>query len=185
MSITRTFYSTDEAERNALEKIANLAGITLQMDSSESTKLVICQNDDIVKTFTTLDDITAYLQKFLVDYDDITAAEIVNEAKLERMNLSSYDNAIMRSLDARQVSYHTLEHEAIVTAEDLVAAVMLDAGCAHTKNLLLKDKKHGLFLVILNAHNEDSTSINGSKVSKILASKLSLAGKVRFEFYKM
>ena len=62
--------------------------------------------------------------------------------------LSVVDNDIVRKLNELGVKYDIINHDAIVTAEDLVANVKLgDATMVHTKNLFLKDKKHGLFLI--------------------------------------
>lgn len=91
--------------------------------------------------------------------------------------LSVVDNDVVRKLNELGVKYDIINHDAIVTAEDLVANVKLDdATMVHTKNLFLKDKKHGLFLVCLNAHS--GNEINGSKVSKIIGKALGLTGKV-------
>lgn len=81
------------------------------------------------------------------------------------------DNAIIQKLTEFGLVHDTYSHVACMTAEELVSNVPLaSAKETHTKNLLLKDKKHGLFLVT----HATSTTFN----TKQLGTLLNLQGKV-------
>ncbi|KAL7565933.1 hypothetical protein ACA910_008394 [Epithemia clementina (nom. ined.)] len=81
-------------------------------------------------------------------------------------------NPILQKLQASGLSYELYDHVRCVTAEELIANVPVnyDGGETHTKNLFLRDKKHGHFLVTLHAHNTTFST-------KQLAQLLKLSGK--------
>lgn len=81
-------------------------------------------------------------------------------------------NPILALLDEYKIEYTRYDHETCMTAEELVEKVPLsstDDHESHTKNLLFKDKKHGLFLVTC----KPTTVVN----TKTLGGLLGLAGK--------
>lgn len=85
-------------------------------------------------------------------------------------NVPVGDNVILQALESHGIDFTAYEHEACSTAEDLVAKVKLPSEKhSHTKNLFLRDKKHGLFLVSVRPNADTST--------KNLAKALQLAGK--------
>jgi prolyl-tRNA synthetase len=79
------------------------------------------------------------------------------------------DNAIVQKLAALSISHNTYSHTLSVTADDLLKNVPLPAGETHTKNVLFKDKKHGMFLVSVRPDSDVNT--------KTLAKDLKLEGK--------
>lgn len=83
-------------------------------------------------------------------------------------------NPIIQRLDALSIPHATYSHAPSTTAEELVANVPLPGGPdggseTHTKNLLFKDKKHGLILV--------SACTDAEVDTKELAKMLKLEGK--------
>ena len=70
-------------------------------------------------------------------------------------------------LSELKISPPTKEHAAVETVEALVAAVP-DMGCSFSKNLLIKDKKAGLYLVVV--------TVDRKVDMKVLAGKLGLSG---------
>ena len=81
------------------------------------------------------------------------------------------DNSLVQKLAGFGLEYSVYSHTPCMTAEELVANVPLASPKeTHTKNLLFKDKKHGLFLV---THATAST-FN----TKQLGELLNLQGKV-------
>ena len=80
------------------------------------------------------------------------------------------DNAIVQKLVDLKLEHSVYMHELCVTAEELVAKVPLPSDDeTHTKNLFLKDKKHGNFLITLHP----DTKVN----TKDLGNMLNLSGK--------
>ena len=80
-------------------------------------------------------------------------------------------NSILKALKDASIPVFAYEHKLSVTAEELVENVPLPANQSHTKNLLFKDKKHGMFLVTaLPTSNTNNT--------KFLGKALKLEGKV-------
>ena len=80
------------------------------------------------------------------------------------------DNAIVQRLVDLKLEHSIYMHELCVTAEELVAKVPLPSDDeTHTKNLFLKDKKHGNFLITLHP----DTKVN----TKDLGTMLKLSGK--------
>jgi len=85
----------------------------------------------------------------------------------------SSTNTILLALTKASIPHYAYVHTKSNTAEELVANVPLPSiDHVHTKNLLFKDKKHGLFLVTTTA------SASGADVSKAL-SKI-VEGKANF-----
>ena len=80
------------------------------------------------------------------------------------------NNPILVKLQELGVVFELYDHVLCQTAEDLVANVPVPAGETHTKNLFLRDKKHGHFLVTV----DPTSAVN----TKELGSKLGLQGKV-------
>merc|ERR1711935_1144585 len=56
-------------------------------------------------------------------------------------------NTIIQKLTSLSIPHTTYLHPTSTTAEELVTNVPLPPTETHTKNLFLKDKKHGMFLV--------------------------------------
>jgi hypothetical protein len=83
------------------------------------------------------------------------------------------DNPIVKKLVEFGLDHEVYSHTACITAEELVANVPLKSEKeTHTKNLLFKDKKHGMFLVT----HATSSTFN----TKQLGNLLNLQGKVNF-----
>jgi prolyl-tRNA synthetase len=80
------------------------------------------------------------------------------------------DNPILQLLDQFGLSYELYDHVKCTTAEELVANVPVGPNETHTKNLFLRDKKHGYFLVSMST---ESSNVNTKELGKILK----LAGK--------
>jgi prolyl-tRNA synthetase len=80
-------------------------------------------------------------------------------------------NILVKALQDASIPAYTYEHKLSTTADELLANVPLPANHTHTKNLLFKDKKHGLFLVTARP-----TSNTGN--TKFLGKALNLEGKV-------
>lgn len=78
-------------------------------------------------------------------------------------------NAILEKLTEFALEHEVYDHKASSTAEELVANVPLPDTESHTKNLFLKDKKHGLFLVTVRPNAQVNT--------KELGKALKLEGK--------
>jgi Ala-tRNA(Pro) deacylase len=93
-------------------------------------------------------------------------------AKPARMNASvpAGEGELFRKLDALGISHRTFEHAPVFTVEES-RAVCAHVPGGHTKNLFLKDRKHGLWLVV--AREEVAVDLNA------LARQL---GAARFSF---
>ncbi len=61
----------------------------------------------------------------------------------------SSDNPILALLQELQLDHEVYHHVPCVTAEELVQKVPIPPNETHTKNLLLRDKKHGLVLIVV------------------------------------
>jgi prolyl-tRNA synthetase len=83
---------------------------------------------------------------------------------------SDNGNPIIQLLDQYGLSYELYDHVKCTTAEELVANVPVGPNETHTKNLFLRDKKHGYFLVSMST---ESSNVNTKELGKILK----LAGK--------
>jgi len=80
------------------------------------------------------------------------------------------DNAILKKLQEHSIEYEVYGHTLCITAEELVSNVPVpDATHSHTKNLFLRDKKHGHFLVTVHPDSHVNT--------KELGNQLGLKGK--------
>jgi len=82
-------------------------------------------------------------------------------------------NPIIQKLQAfvpNGADYTLYQHEACSTAEDLVAKVPLPPKQSHTKNLFLRDKKHGHYLITV----DPTSGVNTKELGKLL----NLSGKV-------
>lgn len=84
------------------------------------------------------------------------------------------DNKILNLLKEYGLEYHVYEHPVSMTAEELVANAPLPDGETHTKNLFLRDKKHGLFLITVATNAKHTTPVNTKDLGKLLG----LEGKV-------
>jgi prolyl-tRNA synthetase len=82
------------------------------------------------------------------------------------------DNAVLAALQLHGIEHEVQDHVTCMTAEELVANVPLPAGHTHTKNLFLKDKKHGLYLITVATDKVVNT--------KDLGKLLNLSGKTNF-----
>jgi Ala-tRNA(Pro) deacylase len=61
------------------------------------------------------------------------------------------EDALYRMLDALGIAYHTFEHVPVFTVEESRAVCAHIPG-GHTKNLFLKDRRDGLWLVVAREH---------------------------------
>ncbi len=77
------------------------------------------------------------------------------------------DNSALNKLSELGISHQTYAHKAAFTVEEQMEAIGQLKG-AKTKNLFLRDKKHGFFLV--------TASHNAKTDTKTIASKLKLSG---------
>ena len=80
------------------------------------------------------------------------------------------DNSILQLLQKHKIPFEHYAHAKCQTADELVEHVPIPDTETHTKNLFLRDKKHGLFLVTL----APSTNFNTKDLGKLLQ----LSGKV-------
>jgi prolyl-tRNA synthetase len=81
-------------------------------------------------------------------------------------------NAILAALSHASIPYVAYTHTKCNTAEELVSNVPLPSSDhVHTKNLLFKDKKHGLFLVTTKADAPSSASDITKSLSKLVQGK--------------
>lgn len=87
---------------------------------------------------------------------------------------SSGDNLILNLLQEQKVEYSLYDHPESKTAEELVVNAPLPDGETHTKNLFLRDKKHGLFLVTVATNAKVTTAVQTKELGKLLG----LSGKV-------
>jgi Ala-tRNA(Pro) deacylase len=61
------------------------------------------------------------------------------------------ESALYDRLRALSITWNTVEHPPVFTVDES-SAVLDDLPGCHTKNLFLKDRKNGLWLVVLQAH---------------------------------
>jgi Ala-tRNA(Pro) deacylase len=64
---------------------------------------------------------------------------------------SATDRDLFRRLDKLGIAYRTFEHVPVFTVEESRAVCADILGC-HTKNLFLKDRRDGLWLVVAREH---------------------------------
>jgi len=84
------------------------------------------------------------------------------------------DNAIIAKLNSTSLSFTTYSHTLCTKAEELVTNVPVPTNHTHIKNLLFKDKKHGMFLVSCKPDAHINT--------KQLGKDLKLEGKTNLRF---
>jgi prolyl-tRNA synthetase len=96
---------------------------------------------------------------------------------------ASSSNVIIRKLQEWNIEFTQYNHVKCMTAEELVQNVPIAAADteSHTKNLLLKDKKHGLFLVTTKSDTVVHTralgkllGLSGGKVNMRMADEATL-----------
>jgi prolyl-tRNA synthetase len=96
---------------------------------------------------------------------------------------ASSSNVIIRKLQEWNIEFTQYNHVKCMTAEELVQNVPIAAADteSHTKNLLLKDKKHGLFLVTTKSDTVVHTralgkllGLGGGKVNMRMADEATL-----------
>lgn len=106
-----------------------------------------------------------------------TVVDQLDNLQIKSSSLSLFaDNAIVQKLVSLNIDHQVYGHLSCNTAEELVKNVPLpdDATHTHTKNLFLRDKKHGLFLVCVHP----DTAVNTKELGKMLQ----LAGKTNLRF---
>jgi len=99
------------------------------------------------------------------------------EGDVQAMSLNDNlsDNALVKKLVELGIDHKVYGHVSCETAEDLVSNVALPSEKeTHTKNLFLRDKKHGLFLVTVHP----SSHVNTKELGKMLK----LEGKTNLRF---
>eukprot|EP00522_Entomoneis_paludosa_P008113 CAMPEP_0172453648 /NCGR_PEP_ID=MMETSP1065-20121228/10859_1 /TAXON_ID=265537 /ORGANISM="Amphiprora paludosa, Strain CCMP125" /LENGTH=916 /DNA_ID=CAMNT_0013205835 /DNA_START=316 /DNA_END=3066 /DNA_ORIENTATION=+ len=98
----------------------------------------------------------------------VTPAASTDEAAFE-----DKDNVILQKLTEAKIPFDVYGHTLCMTAEELVTKVPVpDATHAHTKNLFLRDKKQGHYLITLHPDSQVNT--------KDLGKQLGLTGKSNF-----
>jgi prolyl-tRNA synthetase len=97
---------------------------------------------------------------------DVAVAGVTDQ--LAAASMMDEDNIVLSTL--ADLSHQVYSHVLCKTAEELVANVPIPDTDSHTKNLLFKDKKHGMFLIVLATKSHLDT--------KALGTMLGLAGKV-------
>mmetsp|Transcript_21005 Transcript_21005/g.58422 ORF Transcript_21005/g.58422 Transcript_21005/m.58422 type:complete len:918 (-) Transcript_21005:389-3142(-) len=113
------------------------------------------------------------VSKLLVGLEMGGICKTVTDMKITAASASDalVDNEMVKKLREFELEFDVYAHELCVSADELVEKVPLSSNKeTHTKNLFLKDKKHGLFLV----SHATSSAFN----TKILGEKLNLQGKV-------
>eukprot|EP00591_Stephanopyxis_turris_P003766 CAMPEP_0195526312 /NCGR_PEP_ID=MMETSP0794_2-20130614/27298_1 /TAXON_ID=515487 /ORGANISM="Stephanopyxis turris, Strain CCMP 815" /LENGTH=995 /DNA_ID=CAMNT_0040656967 /DNA_START=191 /DNA_END=3178 /DNA_ORIENTATION=+ len=85
------------------------------------------------------------------------------------------DNPILSKLKSLSIPNSTYSHKLSHTVDELLSNVPLPPKQSHTKNLLLKDKKHGMFLVTTLP---DADTGNTKNIGKLL----NLEGKINLRF---
>ena len=88
----------------------------------------------------------------------------VTEPKASDSASAMGDNAIVTKLREHGMDFVLYDHTLSTTAEELVANVPLPASETHTKNLFLRDKKHGLFLITVHP----DTKVDTKQLGKLL-----------------
>lgn len=83
----------------------------------------------------------------------------------------SGDNKILNLLKEHGVEYTAYEHPLSKTADELIQNAPLADGETHTKNLFLKDKKHGLFLISVAANAKETTPVQTKEIAKLIGLK--------------
>lgn len=78
------------------------------------------------------------------------------------------DNKIINLLKQQGVDFTAYDHPLSMTAEDLVKNAPLPDGETHTKNLFLRDKKHGLFLVTVATNAKETTPVQTKELAKLI-----------------
>lgn len=78
------------------------------------------------------------------------------------------DNKILNLLKEQGAEFTSYEHPVSMTAEDLVKNAPLADGETHTKNLFLRDKKHGLFLVTVATNAKETTAVQTKELGKLI-----------------
>ena len=102
-----------------------------------------------------------------------TPADTASAAAAAVSTASSGDNLVLNLLQEQKAEYSLYEHPESESAEALVANAPLPDGETHTKNLFLRDKKHGIFLVTVATNAKVTTPVDTKQLGKLLG----LAGK--------
>ena len=84
---------------------------------------------------------------------------------------SSGDNKILNLLNECKLEYTLYDHPLSMTAEELVTNAPLPEGETHTKNLFLRDKKHGIFLVSVATNATHTTPVQTKELGKLIGLK--------------
>jgi len=107
----------------------------------------------------------------LQTYDEPKISDLVKGLEGDAAAGEFSDNALVKKVQEFGLEHEVYSHPACMAADELVANVPLASDKeTHTKNLFLRDKKHGLFLVT----HAVSTTFNTKKLGKLL----NLQGKV-------
>ena len=75
---------------------------------------------------------------------------------------AALDNAVTQKLREWSIPFDVYSHVACMTADELVEHVAIPPEDSHTKNLFLKDKKHGLFLITVKPTTVVNTKALGT-----------------------
>lgn len=89
---------------------------------------------------------------------------------------ASGDNEILNLLKAQNVDFAVYDHPESKTAEALVENAPLPDGETHTKNLFLKDKKHGFVLITVATNSKTTTPVPTKQLGKMMG----ISGKTNF-----
>jgi len=138
---------------------------------SEEQKIVCEWVSNTLKALAPYDE--KKVSKLQADFEIGVTSKLVGSLKVgdEKQQDSFSDNASVCNLREFGLEFEVYEHEACMTADELVEKVPLSSDKeTHTKNLFFKDKKHGLFLV--------TQAVSSTFNTKQLGALLNLKGKV-------
>jgi Aminoacyl-tRNA editing domain len=76
------------------------------------------------------------------------------------------ENPILAKLKEWNIPHSVYSHPLCHSAEELVATVPIPINDSHTKNLLLKDKKHGMFLFVVATKSHIDTKSLGKLLGR-------------------
>jgi prolyl-tRNA synthetase len=161
-------------EQPATPVAATTSTTTVTATTSTTAKVVVAATTkaEATATITTADSIVPPVATKTINPTLVATTSTSMGSANDGDDDTASDAKIKQLLTNLGLQYTVYDHAPCMTAEELVANVPLaDATTeTHTKNLFLRDKKHGLFLVTVSTQSTVST--------KDLGSQLGLSGKV-------
>lgn len=118
----------------------------------------------------------------VVGKKEISQTNSVPTDSLDALKISSdgdnfSSNAIVQKLNELNIPHTTYSHKLSAKVDELLANVPLPDGETHTKNVFLKDKKHGMFLVSVKADSDINTKELGEMLKLKGRANLRLASE--------